>query len=353
VKIALVGLGYWGEKILRNLVAICGPDAVVGADLRRDRVEHLTRQYPGVAFSSDLSDALDDDQVRGVIIATPVESHARLTALALRAGRHVLVEKPLAATSADAAKLAELAASKGLNLMVGHTFLFSPRVKVLDDIINCGQIGHPHYVTTSRLNLGLYRSDINVIWDLAPHDFSIIFHILGEFPTRVQTMARSSVRPDIPDVAFINLIFASGVIASVVVSWRAPRKVRTTVLVGDRGMIVYDDTKPDEPIKVYDRGVVTADSASFGENQLTYRYGDTIAPHVPPKEPLLVELEHFVDSVGTGAPCRSDGWFGLEVVRALEAADRSWRIGGRPIDIEQPGTYRVVPVEGVAAAGSG
>jgi predicted dehydrogenase len=199
--------------------------------------------------------------------------------------------------------------------------------------LNSGRIGALHYVTTSRLNLGLYRSDINVIWDLAPHDFSIVFHLLQEFPVQVQTSARSSVPAGTADVAFMNLVFPSGVIASVMVSWRAPRKVRNTMLVGDMGMVVYDDTNPDEPVKLYDRGVAATDSASFGENQLTYRYGDTVAPYVSPHEPLMLELAHFINCCTTGEPCRSDAWFGLEVVRALEAADASWRRGSVAVEI--------------------
>ena len=335
MKIALVGIGYWGEKILRNLVAICGPHSVLGVDTEPGRLEFVRKFYPGVAVTSSLSVALDAPDVRGVIVATPVQSHAPLARLVLESGRHVLVEKPLAANVRDAAGLAQLARERQVIAMVGHTFLFSPRVRVINDVVGRGQIGRIHYLTTARLNLGLYRSDINVIWDLAPHDFSILFHVLKELPVRVQTTARSSVRAGVPDVAFINLTFPSGIIASVVVSWRAPRKVRNAVLVGDLGTIVYDDTKPDEPIKVFDRGVMTTDSADFGENQLTYRYGDTTAPHVAPTEPLLLEIEHFVACITTGAKCQSDAWFGLEVVRALAAADDSWRNGGVAIEVDR------------------
>jgi predicted dehydrogenase len=335
MKIALVGLGYWGEKILRNLVATCGPESVLAVDTEPARLAFVRKFYPGVAVASTLSDALAAPDVRGVIVATPVQSHAALARLILESGRHVLVEKPLASNIVDAAGLAQLAHERELTAMVGHTFLFSPRVRVITDVVDRGQIGRLHYLTTARLNLGLYRSDINVIWDLAPHDFSILFHVLKDFPVRVQTTARSSVRAGVPDVAFINLTFSSGVIASVVVSWRAPRKVRNVVLVGDLGTIVYDDTMPDEPIKVFDRGVMTTDSADFGENLLTYRYGDTIAPHVAPTEPLLLEIEHFVACVTTGAPCQSDAWFGLEVVRALAAADDSWRNGGVAVELDR------------------
>ncbi len=334
MKVALVGLGYWGEKILRNLATLVGPRRVVGVDIRKDRLDQFRDVYPGMSFVTSFDAALDDEAVRAVVVATPVESHANLARRALAAGRHVLVEKPLAATSADARDVVKLAVEDQLTLMVGHTFLFSPRVEVMTEAIRAGHVGRINYVTTSRLNLGLYRSDINVIWDLAPHDFSIIFHVLEEFPILVQTTAQSSVRAEVPDVAFISMRFPSGGIASVTVSWRAPRKVRSAVIVGERGMIVYDDTQPDEPVKIYDRGIITTESADFGEHQLTYRYGSTVAPHVSPSEPLFLELKHFLSCAESSRSCRSDGRFGLEVVRALEAADRSWRLGGVPVGID-------------------
>ncbi|MDQ3895750.1 MAG: Gfo/Idh/MocA family oxidoreductase [Actinomycetota bacterium] len=332
MKVALVGLGYWGEKILRNLVALVGPEDLVPVDSRPDRRKAACGAYPGIACADSLSAALADDDVGAVVIATPAGTHAGLGRQVLQSGRHLLVEKPLATSVADAEALVHLAAERDLRLMVGHTFLFSPRVDVLTESVQAGRVGAVHYMTTSRLNLGLYQEDINVIWDLAPHDFSIVFHVLGEFPVLIQTMARSS-RRGVPDVAFMHLQFPSGVIASVTVSWRAPRKVRNTVVVGDQGMIVYDDTQPDEPVKLYDRGVVGLESPSFGEHQLTYRYGDTVSPHVSAVEPLTVQLRQFLSCVEDGTDRLSDGRFGLEVVRALESADRSWQLGGVPVDV--------------------
>jgi predicted dehydrogenase len=334
LKIALVGLGYWGEKVVRNLVALVGPDGVMGIDRRPDRRDAVRSMYPGVTCGASIEAALADDDVQAVILATPAGTHSPLGRQVLQAGRHLLVEKPLATSVADAEALVQLAAERDLRLMVGHTFLFSPRVEVLAAAVKGGHVGNVHYVTTSRLNLGLYQEDINVIWDLAPHDFSIVFHVLQEFPVVVQTMARSS-RRGVPDVAFMHLEFPSGVIASASVSWRAPRKVRNTVVVGDQGMIVYDDTQPDEPIKMYDRGVVGLESASFGEHQLTYRFGDTVSPHVSAVEPLSVQLRHFLTCIQNGENCTSGGGFGLQVVRALESADRSWQLGGVPVSVGQ------------------
>ncbi len=280
----------------------------------------------------DLDDALANAEVGAVIIATPVETHAVLACKALRAGRHVLVEKPMAGSVREALEMAELAEARGLALMVGHTFMFSPRIDLLGHYFESGHLGKVHYLTSSRLNLGLVRNDANVIWDLAPHDFSIMFHLLGEAPISVQTSARS-VLGERPDVAFINLQFPSGIVASVTVSWLAPRKVRDLTIVGEQRMVVYDDTQNDEPIKVYDKGVVVPESAEFGEHQLTYRYGDTLVPHVSAAEPLGRQLLHFLEACETGRPTRSDGWFGLRVVEALEAADLSWQLDGAPVNV--------------------
>ena len=332
MKVALIGLGYWGEKILRNLVTLVGPDGLVAVDRRADRQQAVRTMYPGVTCAGSIDTALADDDVQAVVLATPAATHSPLGRQVLRAGRHLLVEKPLATSVADAEEIVQLADERDLRLMVGHTFLFSPRVEALKAAVSDGGVGKVHYATTSRLNLGLYQEDINVIWDLAPHDFSILFHVLQEFPVLVQTMARSS-RRGVPDVAFMHLEFPSGAIASATVSWRAPRKVRNTVVVGDGGMIVYDDTQPDEPIKLYDRGVVGLESASFGEHQLTYRFGDTVSPHVSAVEPLSIQLRHFLSCISEGENCLSDGSFGLEVVKALESADRSWQRGGVPVSV--------------------
>jgi predicted dehydrogenase len=204
--------------------------------------------------------------------------------------------------------------------------------------IATGKLGRVHYATSSRLNLGLHRRDANVIWDLGPHDVSIVLHLLNEQPEVVQTTAQCITRRHLPDVAFMNLRFPSGAIAAIDVSWLAPRKIRSTTLVGERSMMVWDDTQLDEPVKIYDKGVVTSDpdSDNFGEHQLTYRVGDTISPYVGNQEPLAQELEHFLRCIREGRAVRSDGRFGLQVVDVLEAADRSWRLGGVPVEVGEP-----------------
>ncbi|MDP9453632.1 MAG: Gfo/Idh/MocA family oxidoreductase [Actinomycetota bacterium] len=331
MKIAIVGLGYWGPNLLRNLVALQGPESVVIVEKSPARIAAVATQYPSLTCSTSLEQVLEDEEVEAVILATPVSTHAELALAALRAGRHVLVEKPLAASVADAVAVVECAEERHRVLMVGHTFLFSPRVELMAQYLADGRLGRVQYATSSRLNLGLHQRDIGVIWDLASHDFSILFHLLGESPVLVQTAGRGVVRKDNLDVAFITLTFPSGILASVDVSWLAPRKVRNTVLVGNRQMMVYDDLDNEGPVRIYDKGVVMPDPENFGEHQLTYRHGDMLVPFVSPREPLAQELCHFLDCINGAAslPCRSDGRFGLRVVEALEAAERSWREGGQ------------------------
>ena len=333
MKVAVVGLGYWGPNLLRNLVSLIGGERVVAVDHSPERLAAVCTQY-NVVCRSSLDEALADDEVGAVVLATPVSTHGPMATQCLEQGRHVLVEKPLADNPRQGAALVTLANERSLVLMAGHTFLFSPRVERMVEYLRRGGLGKVQYVTSARLNLGLHQRDVGVIWDLGAHDFSILFHVLNEFPVSVQTSGRGVVRPRTLDVAFMNLTFASGVVASVAVSWLSPRKVRNTVVVGDQQMLVYDDLDNDEPVRIYDKGVVMPDPESFGEHQLTYRYGDVLAPHVPVREPLAQELEHFLACIDGIEVCRSDGRFGLRVVEALEAAERSWQDGGRVTAIE-------------------
>jgi predicted dehydrogenase len=334
VKIALVGNGYWGSKLLRNLVTLVGPERVVVADPSEARLAAATASFPSIGSCGSMDAALEDPDVGAVVLATPVTTHAELAEAAIVAGRDVLVEKPLTSSVESSRRLVRLADEHGVVLMVGHTFLFSPRVQWIASYLRNGGADQIHYLTSSRLNLGIHRSDVNVIWDLAPHDFSVVFHLLDEFPSTISTSTRSIVHPGHPDTAFMNMTFPSGVIAEVAVSWLAPRKVRTLTLVADSGMIVYDDVDPEEPVKIHDRGVVIDDSADFGLHQLTYRYGDTRSPHIPVEEPLALQLGHFEQAIRERTAPISDGRFGLHVVAALDAADRSWRDGGSPVAVD-------------------
>jgi predicted dehydrogenase len=251
-----------------------------------------------------------------------VTTHYGLATRALEAGKHVFVEKPLAASVAEGEAMTQLAEERGLVLMPGHTFLYSPPVNVVKDLIDAGELGDIYFVSMSRVNLGLHQSDVSVLWDLGPHDFSILRYWLDETPASVSAMTRGCIIPRTPDVAFVNMLYPSGTIAHVELSWLAPSKLRRTAVVGSRKMVVYDDTSP-EPVRIFDSGVSLPDPETFGEYRLSYRTGDNVSPAIGPKEPLSLELADFALSVRTGGTPRSSAQVGLEVVRTIEAAEES------------------------------
>ncbi len=325
VNTGVIGLGYWGPNLLRNIYSNQRRGKLVICDSDPARLEKSRSRYPDVSYTSDYRELFNDSSLDAVVIATDVSSHYPLAKEALLAGKHVFVEKPFAASIAEAEELVDLGRSNALVTMVGHTFMFSPPVIKTKEIIDSGELGDIHFITSSRVNLGLHQKDVSVIWDLAPHDFSMLFYWLGEEPSRVNAFGHAYVLEGIPDVAFINLAFPSGAIANVQVAWLAPSKLRRTVIVGSRKMLVYDDTEPIEKIKVYDKGVDLIEPESFGEYQLTYRTGDIISPKLPTGEPLAAEMEEFLSCVETGNIPKSSGMEGLAVVRALELADTSLR----------------------------
>ena len=329
---AVVGLGYWGPNLVRNLHELDDVKVVSVCDKRTESLERVLRRYPAVAGTTAYSDLLADPKVDAIAIATPVGSHFALAAAALAAGKHVFVEKPLAASSKQARELMELAAERGLVLMPGHTFVYSPPVNVIRDLIQRGELGEIYSISTSRVNLGLHQSDVSVAWDLAPHDFSILRYWLGETPTHVAALSRSCIMPDTPDVAFINLEFGSGTIAHVEISWLAPSKLRRTTIIGSRKMVVYDDTSS-EPVRVFDSGVMVKDPETFGEYQLAYRAGDILSPRVEAAEPLELELADFTAAISSGAAPRSSAQLGLDVVRMIEAVDSSLESNGARVGV--------------------
>jgi predicted dehydrogenase len=318
VRTAVVGLGYWGPNLVRNLNELWDAELLSVCDARPDALQAISRRYPAVRPTTSYDDLLEDPLIEAVIVATPVATHHDLAAAALRAGKHVFVEKPLAASTGEALDLVELAREMGLVLMPGHTFLYSPPVNMVRDLIVSGELGEIYFVSTSRVNLGLHQRDVSVAWDLGPHDFSILRYWLDETPRYVSAMSRACIFGSIPDVAFINLEFESGVIAHVELSWLAPSKLRRTTIVAERKMVVYDDTS-NEPVRIFDSGVVPRDPASFGEYQLSYRMGDIVSPRVPVAEPLSLELTDFCAAIREGSMPRSSGDLGLEVVRTIEA----------------------------------
>jgi predicted dehydrogenase len=332
IGIAVVGLGYWGPNLVRNLHEL--PEARVEfvCDLRKETLTAIGRRYPGVRLTTDVEVVLADPAVDAILVATPVSTHHELAAKALHAGKHVFVEKPLASSAAEALDLIRLAEERSLTLMPGHTFLYSPPVRMVRSLIESGDLGEIYFISASRVNLGLHQSDASVAWDLGPHDFSILRYWLEESPDRVTALSRSCIMPGTPDVAFINLEFPSGTIAHVEIAWLAPSKLRRTTIVGSRRMVVYDDTS-NEPVRVFDSGVNLPNPETFGEYRLSYRTGDIVSPRIDAAEPLLLELQDFCSAIATRTQPRSSSRLGLEVVRMIEAVDASLQSGGTRVEL--------------------
>jgi len=327
-NVAIVGYGYWGPNLLRNYLEVPGVSVAWVCDRRPEALEKVRRRYPAQAVSGSYDEVLADPAVDAVVIATPISTHFDLAAAALRAGKHVFVEKPMTSSTADAEELVRLAGETGLTLMVGHTFVFSPPVRKLGELIHDGSLGDIHFITSSRVNLGLHQKDVSVVWDLATHDLSILYYWLGESASSVYVTGRGCIVPEIPDVAFVNLRFPSGVVANVDIAWLSPVKLRRTVVVGSRRMALYDDTESVEKVKIFDHGVDYKEPESFGEFHLSYRTGDIVAPRLDTVEPLFAEASHFIECVTTGRRPITDGLAGLQVVASLEAAERSLRDHG-------------------------
>ncbi|MBV9325357.1 MAG: Gfo/Idh/MocA family oxidoreductase [Chloroflexi bacterium] len=329
VRVAAVGCGYWGPNVIRNLDAVPGFDLRWVCDADPERLAPVAARYPSTRATADLDELFDDASVDAIYLATPVSTHYDLTRRALRQGKHVLIEKPMATTVEQSEELAALAAANRLTLMVGHTFVFSPPVRKVKELLDSGLIGPIYYVETTRVNLGLFQKDVSVLWDLGPHDVSILIYWLGEVPTQVSARGRSYLGEALEDVAFLTLEFPSGILAQVQISWLAPSKLRRTSIVGRQRMIVYDDLEPVEKVKVYDRGV-ERQPASFGEFQLTYRSGDILSPRLDTTEPLYLECEHFLHCIREGQVPDASPQSGVDVVRVIQAAERSLRCNGAP-----------------------
>jgi predicted dehydrogenase len=332
--IAIVGLGYWGPNWVRNSSQAQGIERVVCCDFSRERLDHIKSSYPSVIVTENLDQVLNDPNVDAVVVATPVNTHFEIASRCLKAGKSTLVEKPLATSCEQAEVLIRMARERYLTLMSGHTFEYSAPVMKIRELIDSGELGDIFYISSVRANLGLFRRDVNVAWDLATHDISIILKLLGEMPLEVSCQGESHYHDHVEDVARLTLHFANNVIAFVHVSWLDPNKIRQTTIVGSRKMLVYDDTAPQEKIRVYDKGVIRHPyNDTFGDFHLSYRNGDVHIPRINESEPLKVECDHFVDCVKRGISPNSDGHSGLRVVKVLEAADRSLKNHGQPMPI--------------------
>jgi predicted dehydrogenase len=330
IKIGLIGLGYWGPNLARVLAQSSRCEFVACCDLDSQRLQKITRLYPRVRAFQDVDSLLDSD-IDAVAIATPIGTHYNLARKALLRGKHVFVEKPLAHSSVRARELDGLAQSLQRTLMTGHTFIYSPPVIEIKKLIQSGSLGKINYLSFSRVNLGLYQKDVDVVWDLAVHDVSILLYWLEELPVHACSFGRSCVQRAKRDVANLWFQFASGPIAWCEVSWLSPQKMRRTCVVGSERMVVYDDTESSEKVKIYDRGVNVRQPENFGEFQLTYRLGDMVAPNLPNTEPLLLEMEHFITCIESGTIPRTCGKFGVDVVSAIEmATDMTWQAEDQP-----------------------
>lgn len=337
IETLVVGYGYWGPNIVRNVAE--RPEFNLAGLCERDerRLDDFCSRNPGVSYERNLDAALADPCLEAVAIATPPHTHHKLVRAALEAGKHVLVEKPLARTAEEAAELTMLAEELGLVLMPGHTFLYSPPVSKIRNLIKDGVLGDIYFITSSRMNLGKYQSD-GVILDLAPHDLSILLHWLDKPLTEVTASGCSVYQDGVHETAFLTLGFEGGTQANVQVSWLAPRKMRQMIVVGSRQMAQYEDTAADDPVRIFDRGMDFAKPpANFGEYRLTYRTGDIVAPRIEPAEPLGLELKDFASAILEGTTPVSNSRLGLEVVLGLEALERSLHARGEPVAVRSAG----------------
>jgi predicted dehydrogenase len=334
IGIGVIGYGYWGPNLVRNFAEAENAHVVLVADLSRERLAGVTRRYPDTRVTVDYRDVIADPAVDAVVIATPVSTHFEFGMTALRAGKHVLMEKPLASTSADAMRLLDEAGRRQRVLMVDHTFVFTPAVQKMRELTAAGELGEIQYYDSVRINLGLFQHDVNVLWDLAVHDLSIMDFVLRQQPVAVAATGLSHVAASPENIAYLTMFFDGRLIGHVHVNWLAPVKVRRTLLGGTRRMLVFDDLEPSEKIKVYDRGIsVNPDPDTVTQMRIGYRTGDMWAPQLAMREALQGVAAHFVDAVAHGTTPVTDGHAGLRIVRLLEAATQSMTKQGQLIEL--------------------
>ena len=344
INVGVVGCGYWGPNLIRNFRAL--PDCRMKAmcDMKEERLRHLHALYPEVEGMTDFEAFVRRPDLDAVAIATAVRTHYPLARAALEADKHVLIEKPMAHSLAECEELIQLAESRGLVLMVGHTFLYSAAVRKIKEIVDHHDIGELRYISARRLNLGLFQKDINVAWDLAPHDISIILYIMQELPHSINCRGGAHITAGIEDVTSMTLHFAKERSAIIHSSWHDPRKIREMTIVGSKRMIVYDDIATHEKVKIFDVRVERPPHYdTFAEFHYAYHYGDTYSPYVHQDEPLRTECQHFLDCIANGQTPLTSGRAGMEVVRILEASTASLKQHGAPIDL------RPAPPQGVSA----
>lgn len=334
IKVGVVGCGYWGPNLIRNFRSLSDCSLQIMCDISQQRLNHLQSLYPEVEGSTDYNHMLNGANLDAVVIATAVKFHFSMAKASLLAGKHTFIEKPMAASAAECEELIEIARKNGLVLMNGHTFLYSPAVRKIKEIVDSGDIGEIRYISARRLNLGLFQKDINVAWDLAPHDVSIILHILDEQPVTVNCRGSAHITPGVEDVTTMCLSFRKQRTAIIHSSWLDPRKIREMTIVGSKRMIVYDDVAPLEKIRIFDVRVERPPHYdTFAEFHYAYHYGDMYAPYIKQEEPLKTECQHFIECIREGKVPLTGGQQGLQLVRILEASSESLKRGGGPVDL--------------------
>ncbi len=335
INVAVVGCGYWGPNLIRNFSSLADCRVKQVCDRDQKRLAHMKQLYPSVETTQDFDALIGDKELDAIVVATPVYLHYEMAKKSLEAGKHTFIEKPMAPSSEECNELVVLAARKKLALMVGHTFIYSTPVRRIKEIIDAGDIGEVQYISSRRLNLGLFQKDINVTWDLAPHDISIILYLLGKPPVSVNCQGKAHINKDIEDVTNLSLNFSNGGFATIHSSWLDPNKIREMVIVGSKRMIVYNDNEPLEKIKIYDKRVeVPPHYDTFAEFQYSYHYGDAFIPYLKQVEPLKVECQHFLDCIKKGSRPETNGLDGLRVVQILEAASKSLKNEGNKVEID-------------------
>jgi predicted dehydrogenase len=344
VNVAVVGCGYWGPNLIRNLVSLSECRVKRVCDVDEKRLAHMKQLYPGVKTTREFDVLVEDPEIDAIVVATPVHLHYEMAKKSLLAGKHTLLEKPMALSVAECVDLVRIAEEKRLTLMVGHTFIYSAPVRRIKEIVDAGDIGEIQYISSRRLNLGLFQKDINVAWDLAPHDISIILYLLDRVPNAVNCQGKAHVHKGIEDVTNMTIDFPNGGFAMIHSSWLDPNKVREMIIVGSKRMIVYDDNQPLEKIKIYDKRVEAPPHYdSFAEFHYSYHYGDAYIPYIKQVEPLKVETQHFLDCIRTGKRPETSGYEGLRVIQILEAASRSLQNKGERVPIDRDLIMRPVP----------
>lgn len=336
IRVGVIGYGYWGPNLVRNFSEAPNTRVTAVSDMRAERLALVQRRYPGIQVTADISELLKNPDVDAVAISTPVSTHFDLAMAALRAGKHVLLEKPMTTSSEQGETLIEEAERRNLTLMVDHTFVYTGAVRRIRDLIANGKLGDVYYYDSVRVNLGLFQHDVDVVWDLAVHDLAIMDYVLNAQPCAVAATGMNHVAGGTENIAYITAFFDGSLIAHINVNWLSPVKVRRTMIGGSKQMVVYDDMEPSEKVKVYDKGItVTNGPESVYKMLIGYRTGDMYAPQLDVTEALRIEAQHFAACIEEGKQPLTDGYAGLRVVRMLEAATKSMKARGALVELER------------------